>query len=950
MKARFNNLPVIDVVVGDERVRALVDTGCSTTVTTERLCKRYRTNANSVVTVDGNRIDCLGTGYVDIVVGGVCMTIACIVMGSVIEGVDIVVGMDVIGRMGGVRIGSSGNSVVFGNVGVECAGVSASENAKVRTDEVTTACSIADKDFVAEFDGEKWVVEYKWKGEPPVLKNSVGIYSSGLTESVKERFDDEIGRWIRDGILTPWKEEVNEGVIPLMAVVQANKGKVRPVLDFRELNDYVSCHTGDDVTDVCSDVLRKWRQVEGGTSIVDLKAAYLQIHVSEKLWRYQLVRYKNKTYCLTRLGFGLCSAPKIMSRILKMVLSSEENIRAATYSYIDDILVDETVISAAAVVEHLSRFGFEAKSPEPLKGGSALGLRLESGDSGGLVYHRGNDLPTVDTDLTRRELFSICGKLVGHYPVAGWLRTACSFIKRNAEGDKWGDPVGAETVTRIREVVDTVKRKDPVSGVWNVKEKEHGVVWCDASNLALGVILEIGNVVVEDGAWLRKKDDFSHINVAELEAVMKGVNLGLKWGLRVLEVKTDSATVNGWLKCVIDEEKKVRTKGAAEMIVKRRLGTLKQIIDEYDLVLSVSLVPTLVNKADVLTRVKKSWLPCNTNSVSNVNSACCVSIGDWQRTHDWHHLGVDRTHYIARKLDPSVTRKAVKRVVGSCQRCQMICPSPVRHEPGKLHVDANWQRLAVDVTHYKGIPYLTMIDCGPSRFGIWRKLNREAAAEITRNLENVFLERGPVSEVLMDNGTAFRSAELRAMMERWNVQQLFRAAYRPEGNGIVERNHRTIKTIAERSSISPLQAVFWYNATPKSGQLDASVPQRSIFQYEWRYPFVEPTIDAEVDDGSPLVIGEEVWVKPPNARCTTPWTTGKVTQINSRNNIAIDGTPRHVLDIRRMTVDATSSSDSGEEHGSDTSPRVANENNTNVRRYPTRERRRPAWMADYDAE
>ena len=41
-----------------------------------------------------------------------------------------------------------------------------------------------------------------------------------------------------------------------MAVVQHNKGKVRPVLDFRELNTYIDTYTAD--SDFCSDRLREW--------------------------------------------------------------------------------------------------------------------------------------------------------------------------------------------------------------------------------------------------------------------------------------------------------------------------------------------------------------------------------------------------------------------------------------------------------------------------------------------------------------------------------------------------------------------------------------------------------------------------------------------------------------------------------------------------------------------
>lgn len=54
-------------------------------------------------------------------------------------------------------------------------------------------------------------------------------------------------RWIKEGILIPWKEEVESRVLPLMAVVQATNHKVRLVLDFQELNDHVLCHMGSKV-------------------------------------------------------------------------------------------------------------------------------------------------------------------------------------------------------------------------------------------------------------------------------------------------------------------------------------------------------------------------------------------------------------------------------------------------------------------------------------------------------------------------------------------------------------------------------------------------------------------------------------------------------------------------------------------------------------------------------
>ena len=74
----------------------------------------------------------------------------------------------------------------------------------------------------------------------------------------------------------------------------------------------------------------------------------------------------------------------------------------------------------------------------------------------------------------------------------------------------------------------------------------------------------------------------------------------------------------------------------------------------------------------------------------------------------------------------------------------------VVHERGEIHVNENWRRLALDVTHYRQGLYLSMIDCGPGRVAIWRKFRTETAVEIGGILNEIFLERGPVDEVLME--------------------------------------------------------------------------------------------------------------------------------------------------------------------------------------------------------
>ena len=376
-------------------------------------------------------------------------------------------------------------------------------------------CVIEDTDFYAKFNGEYWTVEWFWKNKKlPVLKNRIGLYIKGLEGNKKEKFEKAVDQWIKEGFLTPWNGSVENGSLPLMAVEQPTKSKVRPVLEYRELNKGAECHTVDDVLLACSETFREWRQIDGLT-LADIQSAYLQIRVDEKLWPYQLVEYKDQINCLSRLDFGLSCPPRIMSKILKTVLKKDEQIYRATNSFIDDILVDEKIVSTQRLIEHLKKFGLVTKEPEPLKGGAALGfqLKLVNGD---LMFYRGNQLPILEDMLTQWELFSICGRLTGHYPVAGWLRVACSFIKRQAQGSRWEDFAAEEAVYMLQDVLERVNKEDPVKGIWHVQRSNSGVIWCDASSLALGVLLEINGVAVEDAAWLRKKESFNHINVAEL--------------------------------------------------------------------------------------------------------------------------------------------------------------------------------------------------------------------------------------------------------------------------------------------------------------------------------------------------------------------------------------------------------------------------------------------------
>jgi transposase InsO family protein len=722
-----------------------------------------------------------------------------------------------------------------------------------------------------------------------------------IPPDARKEFEAEVQEWISNGWLQPFQGDC-DGLIPLMAVIQVNKAKVRPVMDYRELNQHVSSHTADGA--VCGAKLRSWRRLSESVSIIDLRKAYLQLRVEPSLWRYQVVQFKGRRYCLTRLGFGLNVAPKIMTAIVSTVLSMDDDVRAGTDSYIDDIIVDNTRVSNNRVASLLSQFGLEAKPPERLVGARVLGLRVFRREDGVVCWKRDNVVTALNSRMTRRQLFSWCGQLVGHFPVAGWLRVACSFLKRVASGVDWDAVVSDIAMRQAQEISRRLHERDPVSGNWLAGDAKACRIWCDASSLAIGACVEVDGIVIEDASWLRKQDDAAHINLAELEAIIKGLNLSICWGFSRVELVTDSASVHGWLQSLIIGDKPVRVKGLGEALARRRLSLIRDVASECGLELSAILVPSHENKADALTRVPQHWL----RPQSHCAAAAPVDVSEVAALHDMHHLGVDKTLYLSRLCLPGrqVQRQEVEQIVQSCCRCKSVDPAPVRWDSGSLEVEQSWWRVACDVTHYQGKLYLSLIDCGPSRFALWRRLQDERAAPIAKILSEIFRERGPPWQILLDNSATFHSAEVEATCKAWGVQLLFRCAHRPAGNGIIERNHRTIKRMAARSNQDILEMVFWYNMAPRDGTKASSVPSRMLHCYDWKPPQAallkpEPVNQVESTDAKPYP-SSEVFVKPAAARCTTEWPKGRVTGPARGVAVEVDGILRHAADIRPVPV------------------------------------------------
>ena len=106
-------------------------------------------------------------------------------------------------------------------------------------------------------------------------------------------------------------------------------------------------------------------------------------------------------------------------------------------------------------------------------------------------------------------VFSLCRKLVGHFPLGGWLWVAIAFIKRRAAPvtTGWDGELGDVLIaTMISEVIARGFQKNPVHSKWCVDGYKLDVRG-NASSLMAGVSLKNNCIIIEDASWFEKGED-----------------------------------------------------------------------------------------------------------------------------------------------------------------------------------------------------------------------------------------------------------------------------------------------------------------------------------------------------------------------------------------------------------------------------------------------------------
>lgn len=103
-----------------------------------------------------------------------------------------------------------------------------------------------------------------------------------------------------------------------------------------------------------------------------------------------------------------------------------------------------------------------------------------------------------------------------------------------------------------------VRQEDSARGGWCVSGLEM-TVWVDARSLATGLSLQVNGGIVEDACLLHRDGDAQHINLGELDASFKVINLAFQWNAKVLHLVTDSASTYGWVNDTLTGKLRLKT-------------------------------------------------------------------------------------------------------------------------------------------------------------------------------------------------------------------------------------------------------------------------------------------------------------------------------------------------------------------------------------------------------
>ena len=181
---------------------------------------------------------------------------------------------------------------------------------------------------------------------------------------------------------------------------------------------------------------------------------------------------------------------------------------------------------------------------------------------------------------------------------------------------------------------------------------------------------------------------------------------------------------------------------------------------------------------------------------------CLASLSDplseAQTAHALHHLNAHKL-----RLRYKITREQARQIVKQCKNCLTLLPEPhLGVNPRGLIPGELWQ---MDVTHVQSFGKLRFVHvtidtfsgfiCASAHMG-------EATKDVINHLLYVFSVMGQPKMIKTDNGPGYTSQKFKQFCSQLHINHITGIPYNPQGKGIVERAHKTLKKYLNQAGYS----------------------------------------------------------------------------------------------------------------------------------------------------
>ena len=169
----------------------------------------------------------------------------------------------------------------------------------------------------------------------PPIQNRLLIRSPNFNKKEEEVIDLEIKKLLQLNVIEEVESEENEYISPIFVRPKKN-GEYRMILNLKELNKHIEYqHFKMDTFESALNLIKPNCLM----SSVDLRHAYYSVNIAEQHRKYLKFIWKDKLFQYSCLPNGIAMAPRLFTKLMKVVFASLRKMGYMNCGYIDDSLL-----------------------------------------------------------------------------------------------------------------------------------------------------------------------------------------------------------------------------------------------------------------------------------------------------------------------------------------------------------------------------------------------------------------------------------------------------------------------------------------------------------------------------------------------------------------------------------------------------------------------------------